>query len=1136
MLIDNVTTKVSDTLSDTIQLNDKLSVMTGLFSIYAFDHLKDSLSQLDSARLLFSQAKGFDSFDSLSTKSPFGALNGTALENKFRNQLNQKAIAQDFAHWLEEKASVRLVQQAGAVHQHITHVNSHSESIAINGAQFNGQGIGLTESNGFDMISHANADQAKELLGFFNRVWGSKEQVKDAKALLQAELAKFTADQTPQFIYFITLYNLFKDFVGDLQEDKILKIKTGFKDTIVWNKLYKFQKDGVLGAIDKLEHFNGCIIADSVGLGKTFEALAVIKYYELRNDKVLVLCPKKLRDNWLIYTQNDKRNLLSRDRFNYDVLNHTDMSRTNGYSGDINLETINWGNYDLVVIDESHNFRNNNPKKDGRNRYQRLLEDIIQAGVKTKVLMLSATPVNNRLNDMKNQVAFITEANDQALQDHGINSIEGTLRQAQTRFSRWAEQDPDIRTSKDLLDSMNFDYFKLLDIYTIARSRKHIEKYYGTADIGKFPTRLLPINIKAPIDLKDQFPPLEEVNKTIRRLSLAFYSPMKYVRMDKKAEYARRYDQEVKGGKSVFKQVDREESLIHLIRINLLKRMESSIHSFTLTSEKVLTQVDTLLNKIHNFNANIKPQLNKQIASGELTEEFVAPPIEDIDDLEFNSPELAPYLIGNKTKVRIQDMDLVRFAQDLDADRVFLQEIVRVSKGINSERDAKLSMLKEAYLEKCKNPINGNNKKVIIFTAFADTAEYLYKNLSSWASQELGLHSAIITGQRTETTLRGTDGKKFKTDLNSLLTHFSPKSKEREKIFPNFKEEVDILIATDCISEGQNLQDCDYLINYDIHWNPVRIIQRFGRIDRLGSVNDVIQLVNFWPNMELDEYINLESRVSGRMVLLDISATGEENLIETDSEQDSKKNKGMNDLEYRRKQLEQLQNAVVDLEEISGGVSITDLTLNDFRMDLSGFLSNKELSNKENDNSSSIRGQELLEQSPIGLFAPVALFDTRDDKKAFESESSQFPADFSQVSDEIESGVIFCLKDIKGKVQVEESYSLAPYYLVYVSDEENILLSFTQSKQILDLCKKLGSELTNIDQSTDAYNQFAKRTKNGKQMKHYQSLLAKAVENIAGKSEEIGATSLFNRGGTVLSASSTQNVNDFEVISYMIIL
>ncbi|MGL5758554.1 helicase-related protein [Plesiomonas sp.] len=1114
MLIDNVTTKVAEVLTDAITQNDKIAIMTGLFSIYAFEHLKSSLAKVESARLLFSQARGFELLNHEKSTSPFGRLTGSALETKFRNQLNQKAIAQEFAHWLEEKASVRLVEQAGTVNQHVIHLDQNAT--AIQGAQFNGQCLGLTQTSGFDMISLAKTEQAHELLGFFNRVWGSKAQIKEAKAELKAELSKLTADQSPQFIYFITLYNIFKDFIGDLQEDKILKTKTGFKETIIWNKLYKFQRDGVLGAVDKLEKFNGCIIADSVGLGKTFEALAVIKYYELRNDKVLVLCPKKLRDNWLIYTQNDKRNLLANDRFGYDVLNHTDMSRTRGYSGDLNLETIHWGNYDLVVIDESHNFRNNNPKKEGRNRYQRLLEDIIQAGCKTKVLLLSATPVNNRLNDLKNQVAFITEANDQALVDHGINSIENTLRQAQTRFTKWAEQDPEVRTTKDLLDSMNFDYFKLLDIYTIARSRKHIEKYYGTADIGKFPTRLLPVNLKAPIDLNNQFPPLEEVNKTIRRLSLAFYSPMKYVRIDKKAEYARRYDQQVKGSTTIFKQVDREESLIHLIRINLLKRMESSIHSFALTSEKVLTQVDALLQKIQHFNANIAPHI-----SHELTEEFVTPPIEEIEDLEFESPELAPYLIGNKTKVRIQDLDLVRFAQDLDADRVFLQEIVWIAKQISAERDAKLAMLKQNCKNKCQNPFNDNNKKIIIFTAFADTAEYLYRHIAPWASQLLGLHSALITGQRSHTTLcsptsHGKSGKKLNADLNSLLTHFSPRSKERDKVYPEFSEEVDILIATDCISEGQNLQDCDYLINYDIHWNPVRIIQRFGRIDRLGSVNESIQLVNFWPNMELDEYINLEARVSGRMVLLDISATGEENLIETNTEQDLKNHKGMNDLEYRRKQLQQLQNAVVDLEDISGGVSITDLTLNDFRMDLTSFLSddtNKHPVGQANTN------QALLENAPMGLFAPVILSSA-----------------FAKVQDEIQSGVIFCLKDIKGKVQVEASYALAPYYLVYISDEEEVLQPFTQSKQILDLCKKLGSELTLVEQSQQAYQTFASRTRHGTHMQHYQNLLSKAVESIAGKSEEIGAASLFSRGGTVLSAANTQTVNDFEVISYMVIL
>lgn len=1101
MLIDNVTTKVVDIFVDKIEQGDEISILTGLFSIYAYNHLKDSLNEIELARILFSQAKGLDAFDS---ESPFGTLNGTSAENKYRNKLTQKAVARDFANWIESKTSIKLVQQPGAVHQHIINIkNPSSNSIAINGAQFTGQGLGLTQSSGFDMISLISSNQADEQLSFFNRVWGSKQHVLEAKELYRNELSKLTADQTPQFIYFITLFNIFKNFANDLKEDQILKVKTGFKDTIVWNKLYKFQKDGVMGAINKLENFNGCIIADSVGLGKTFEALAVIKYYELRNDKVLVLCPKKLRDNWLIYTQNDKRNLLSSDRFNYDVLNHTDMSRTSGYSGDINLETINWGNYDLVVIDESHNFRNNNPKKDGRNRYQRLLEDIIKAGVKTKVLMLSATPVNNRLNDMKNQVAFITEANDQALVEHGINSIEGTLRKAQSRFTKWAEQDPDERTSKDLLDSMNFDYFKLLDIYTIARSRKHIEKYYGTSDMGEFPTRLLPINLKSSIDLNEQFPPLEEVNKSIRRLSLAFYSPIKYVRIDKKQEYARRYDQKVKGGTSVFKQIDREESLIHLIRINLLKRMESSIYSFTVTLEKLLKQIESVLGKINNFDFS---------ALREQSDEFEAPPIEEIDDLEFDSPELAPYLIGNKTKVRIQDIDLVRFTQDLEADRIFLQDILKVSNSVTPEHDAKLLMLKQNYLQKCETPINEGNKKVIIFTAFADTAEYLYENIASWAKQELGLHSALITGQRTQTTLRSVEGKKLKTDLNSLLTHFSPNSKERDKVFPEFKEEIDILIATDCISEGQNLQDCDYLINYDIHWNPVRIIQRFGRIDRLGSNNKFIQLVNFWPNMELDEYINLEARVSGRMVLLDISATGEENIIE----QDPKINKGMNDLEYRRKQLEQLQNAVVDLEDISGGVSITDLTLNDFRMDLSGFISSN-----EKDNTA------LLEQTPTGLFAPVIVT-----KELYDSENSAF----SSLKDDIKPGVIFCLKDIKGKVQVEESYSLAPYYLVYVSDDDKVLLTFTQSKNILDLIKKLGSEITEVSQSAQAYQEFSIRTENGTRMEHYQNLLATAVESIAGKSEEVGTMSLFNRGGTVLSASNSQNVNDFEVISYMVIL
>lgn len=1089
MLIDNTTIKVSDVIAESLGEGDKLSVMTGLLSIYAFNELKEELSHIKSGRLLFSQFQSILGSDEID--SPFGSLLGGEHETHFRNRLHQKAIAKEFAVWLESKAQVRLVSQRGSVGRHIIALEGKGLTM-IDGAQFNGAGLGLSESTSFDMITKVPAPQSQDLLSYFNKVWGAKAQVQEAKRELLAQLDILTKDYPASFIYFVTLYNLFKDFIGELQEENIINTRTGFKDTIVWKKLYKFQRDGVLGAIDKLCKYNGCIIADSVGLGKTFEALAVIKYFELRNDKVLVLCPKKLRDNWLVYTQNDKRNLLADDRFNYDVLNHTDMSRFKGHSGAINLETINWGNYDLVVIDESHNFRNNNPKKDGKNRYQRLLDDIIKAGVKTKVLMLSATPVNNRLNDMKNQVAFITEANDSALAEHGINSIEGTLKTAQQHFNAWSKRPTEERTSQELLDTINFDYFKLLDIYTIARSRKHIEKYYGTEDVGKFPTRLLPKNVKSDIDLHKNFPALKEVNDTIRRLTLACYSPMTYVMPNKVAEYARRYDQKVKGG-STFKQVDREASLVNLMRINLLKRMESSIFSFKLTSEKLLAQVEAILRQIEHFNQHLAPNV-----SAGLTEDFVAPPIEEIHDFEMESPELAPFMVGKKTKVRLQDMDLIRYAQDLDADCTFLREIVREARQVSATRDAKLQALKASIADKVHNPINGHNKKVIIFSAFADTAEYLYNDLAQWAQTQFGINTALITGQKTDTTLLDPMGKRVKADLNSMLTHFSPISKEREKVFPEFTQEIDLLIATDCISEGQNLQDCDYLVNYDIHWNPVRIIQRFGRIDRLGSINTQIQLVNFWPNMELDEYINLEARVSGRMVLLDISATGEENVIEQNSTD-------MNDLDYRRKQLQQLQDQVVDLEDISGGVSITDLTLNDFRMDLSDYL-------KEH--------LALLQSAPTGLFAPVRI--------------DRSSANVATIADELEQGVIFCLKDKTGSVQVDESYALAPYYLVYVSDDEKVVYSFTQAKHILDLIKKLASSSQEVD--AQAYSQLENNTKDYRYMEPYQRLLRVAVEEIAGKSEEKGAASLFNPGGTTLTGNSSKQINDFEVVSYLVVL
>jgi len=643
---------------------------------------------------------------------------------------------------------------------------------------------------------------------------------------------------------------------GDaLDEDQIVNAATGIRNTVVWKKLYKFQRDAAVGAIDKLNRFGGCVIADSVGLGKTFEALAIIKYHELRNDRVLVLCPKRLRDNWTLYAANDRRNILAADRFNYDVINHTDLSRDGGVSGDIDLGHVNWGNYDLVVIDESHNFRNKkSPRQGGETRYDRLMKRIIKQGVRTRVLMLSATPVNNRLADLRNQIAFATEGDDTALAEHGIPSIDSTTRLAQKQFNRWLDFDASQRTPARLVDMLGFDYFKLLDLLTIARSRKHVEKYYGTAETGRFPERLKPINVKSDIDLEGEFRSIRELNQEIRRLNLAAYAPLSYVLSHKQEAYDKKYSTEVSGGKGFWRQVDREESLIHLLRINVLKRLESSVHSFKLTVQRQLRDVEAMLHRIDAHDEDVEEP--------------------DIEDVDIDDPAFESLLVGRKVKVLLSDVDLVRWRQDLIEDRNRLSTLLSTAKQVTPERDAKLADLRKVIEQKCNNPINPGNRKVLVFTAFADTAEYLYEHLAPWARQNLKLESAVVTGTgRNQTTLRS-----IRKDFTSILTCFSPRAKERPEDLAH-EGDIDLLIGTDCISEGQNLQDCDWLINYDIHWNPVRIIQRFGRIDRIGSINERIQLVNFWPNMELEEYINLEQRVSGKMVLLDVSASGEEGSV-----------------------------------------------------------------------------------------------------------------------------------------------------------------------------------------------------------------------------------------------------------------
>lgn len=1062
-LINNKQVKAGDFLSGHITMNSHLSVVSALFSIYAFEMLEDKLPFIQKLRLLFSVPLNIQ--DNL-------ALIGEADERKLRNRLTQQFVAKKCREWLEANSEIRQATNKNIVQQNVF----CTENAALQGsADLTAAGLGFVTSIRRDICTGFEEQETIQVVAeWFESIWNDARYIQDIKKSFLEQLKWLGSDKAPDFIYYLILYHIFTNTLGELDEEKIIKTKTGIKEHLIWKKLYKFQKDGVLGAIDKLEKYNGCIIADSVGLGKTFEALAIIKYYELRNDRVLVLCPKRLRDNWTLYLQNDERNIFCDDRFRYDVLNHSDLSRISGFSGDINLETVKWGNYDLVVIDESHNFRNNAPnKKKGLSRYKRLMRDIIRSGVKTKVLMLSATPVNNKMNDLKNQVFFITEGMDAALADAGIPSIENTLRKAQACFNRWL--DTGNRDSRELLAAMNFDYFQLLDLLTIARSRKHIEKYYNLAEIGKFPERRRPINVKEDIDTEGHFPPLKEVNKTIQRLHLAAYSPLKYILPEKRDEYSEKYDIETEGG-SIFKQADREENLIQLMRVNLLKRMESSIYSFAITTRKLLIMVNSILARIENYERNLD------------TGNFDFKEL-NINEIEVDSDELADLLIGNQIKVLIQDCDLIRWKQELRADQEHLMELLHISEQISPERDRKLAALKQLISEKINSPVNPGNRKILVFTAFADTAEYLYKEIAEWAQTEFGIHSALVCGTGTNRTSM----KNVRLDLHSILTNFSPKSKERAKSHPGMTEEIDLLFATDCISEGQNLQDCDYLVNYDIHWNPVRIIQRFGRIDRIGSTNDSIQLVNFWPNMELDEYINLEARVSGRMVLLDISATGEENVIEFND-------KKMNDLEYRRKQLQQLQDAVLDLEDISGGISITDLTLNDFRMDLTGYMKNH---------------LPLLECTPFGARAAAAL-------------------DLTFLKQEFQPGAIFCLKDMSGKAPVEAGYSLAPYYLVFVADDGTVQLNFNQPKQVLDVLKK--ECIGYSSPQAAAVARFNQKTQSGKNMSHYQDLLEKAVSAIVGKQQEQGVKSLFQRGGIRLSGDTDRRVEDFEVVAFITLL
>ena len=1077
---DNITSRLIDDLKVVLGDGSKVSMAAASFSIYAFEALQKELEQIEELRFIFTSPT-FNKEREKKQKREFyipklnreRTLYGSDFEIKLRNNLTQKAIAKECAEWIRQKVrfktNVSQMQMPGFLNARTN--GSLFTYMPIN--EFTTTELGCERGNNiFQLIQRLPSPFSDQYLRNFNDFWEDKEKSVDVTDAIIENIENVYRENAPDFIYFVTLYNIFNEFLEDISEDVLPNEATGFKSSQIWNKLYNFQKDAALAIINKLETYNGCILADSVGLGKTFTALSVIKYYENRNKSVLVLCPKKLYANWQTYKSNYKNNPLDKDRLRYDVLFHTDLSRDHGISNGIDLALLNWGNYDLIVIDESHNFRNGgkvttdeedeNPRE---NRYLRLMNKVIRAGVKTKVLMLSATPVNNRFNDLKNQLQLAYEGDQSLINDKLATDrpIEDIFKAAQAQYNAWAKiADPKERTADRLLEMLSFDFFQLLDAVTIARSRKHIENFYDTADIGKFPTRLRPISKRPHLTDLDDAITYKDISEQLDGLNLGVYAPSAYILASKRHKYEIDKD----GSGYNLGMSGREKGLKKLMAINLLKRLESSVNSFRLTLERMKEQMDETLSAINTFMETRQDvRISTQTLEGML----------DGEDSEND------FLIGGKkTRVALADMDCRSWKRDITADHEIIRLLLIMLKDITPEHDSKLQMLIENLRDKFAHPINGDNKKVIIFTAFSDTAEYLYDNLAPAIEKKAGLHTGLVTGDALASTIPG-----MKPDFNSILTVFSPISKEADKLMPTQQQYIDVLIATDCISEGQNLQDCDYLINYDIHWNPVRIIQRFGRVDRIGSRNDVIQLVNYWPDIELDDYLRLKGRVEARMTGVNITGAGNSNVLLSDEEQA--------DLDYRKSQLQRLQEEVIDLEDMDTGINIMDLGLNEFRLDLLAYM-------KDNPD---------IEHTPWGMNAVV-------------------PA-----TGKARPGVIFILKNRNNAINIDHLNLLHPFYMVYLSDEGDTYINHLAPKKLLDIMRMTCKGKT--EPISELCRQVNRETQNGRKMGHYSKLLGDAVATIVEQKEERDLESLFFVGETSALVHDIRGLDDFELICFLII-
>ncbi len=1073
-VINNISKKLGDDLKKEISPDSKLSIAAACFSIYAFEELQKELEGIDELRFIFT-SPSFTTEKTSKEKKEFyiprlnreRSLTGTEFEIRLRNELSQKAIARECADWIKKKVRFKsnTTDEAMMGFMNIDDI-SYMPITGFTTAELGSE----KGNNAYSMINKFESPFSSEYIKLFNSLWNS-DKLEDVTDKVIENISAAYNENSPAFIYFVTLYNIFHEFLEDISEDTLPNEATGFKNSKIWNMLYNFQKDAALGIINKLEKYNGCILADSVGLGKTFTALAVIKYYENRNKNVLVLCPKKLGNNWVTFKGNYLNNTIAEDRLRYDVLFHTDLTRTHGFSNGIDLSRLNWSNYDLVVIDESHNFRNGgqiygDEKKE--NRYARLMNQVIRKGVKTKVLMLSATPVNTKFLDLKCQLELAYEGNAANI-DPLLNtsrSINDIFIAAQKAFNKWSKLPAEERTIDSLQKSLDFDFFELLDSVTIARSRKHIQTYYNTKDIGNFPRRLTPLSLRPPLTNLNKAITYNEIFDILMMLNLSVYKPSFFILPSKREKYDKLYDSNKPNAN--LNQIGREQGISYLMAMNLMKRMESSIYSFRLTLERIQSYISSIVDVIKKFEKHKDEMLSLTDISN----------MTELDSEDENAEDLLK--VGRKMQINLADMDTISWKRDLERDLDNLAILDSMVRDITPEYDTKLQTLINIVETKINNPINSGNRKILIFTAFVDTAEYLYNNIAPKMKAKYGIDTALISGSVDgKSTIKG-----LKCDLNTVLTCFSPISKDKEMLMPQNTANIDILIATDCISEGQNLQDCDYLINYDIHWNPVRIIQRFGRIDRIGSLNQVIQLVNFWPDITLDEYINLKSRVETRMKIVDLTSTGDDDILSPAEKAD---------LDYRKEQLKRLQEEVVDIEEMSTGISIMDLGLNDFRMDLVEY----------------IKTHPEIERAPFGLNA------------------------VTRCKENTPPGVIFVLKNRTNNVNIDNQNRLHPFYMVYVDMDGNVITDHLSPKKLLDKMRYLARN--EEEPIPSIYKPFNKETRDGRNMKIYSALLGKAIDSIIEKKSESDAKTFLSGGQISFINTMMKDLDDFELICFLVV-